>query len=474
MSLQKSASEPGLRAAGSGSLRAAGAGMLGAMPSTTLYDQMKGKGLFKEHFGQVRPAGRSITVPLADSSERDLQPEIYYPLPQTPIGERKYRRISHEPGEITVHHGLKDQRLPGEDFRFGIRGIKGCTAADTLKAGSLFGVAEYKNSCAEAIYESNKKEPIGKPYIRGHELQMLPEGFGLHSGVPQDAKKVIFPIDQEPTTEEARQMYKKTHNNYQPGERIDRRYNWPQERNDKTFRFGLGEARPADGAGMALVLNGDVEDDGNVKKTRLVQRTCEDYRHVQHPKLFEKVHPKQGAGGPPVHKDHAYGIKSGVSDYTAGSCIKGYYSLPEQLPDNDLGRCTKPGRRNMTTETRAFGLPSVRTDVPAPPVAVRSIADPVSYGDEPGAAALLGPQRFDDRGVPDREFLIRRSKEDLRELVQNSKLEGMDFDDLWEKALDLFDDDMPLVSLDALLYLQSSHIEERVGTQLSGLVQKAK
>lgn len=28
--------------------------------------------------------------------------------------------------------------------------------------------------------------------------------------------------------------------------------------------------------------------------------------------------------------------------------------------------------------------------------------------------ALLNPQRFDDRGVPDRDFLIRRPKENLR------------------------------------------------------------
>jgi len=471
MSLSRSSSDPGIRAGtSSGSLRNAGADLVGAMSTTNLYDQMKTKGLFKEHFQQIRPAGRSITVPLADTAERDIKPEVYYPLPQTPVGERKFRRISHEPGEITVHHGLKDQKLCGEEFRYGVRGIKGSSVPDALKAGQLFGVAEYRNSVAESIYESNKKEPLGKPYIRGHELKMLPEGFGNHSGVPMDAKKVIFPIDQEPTSEEARQLYRKTHNNFHPGERIDRQYNWPEESKDKTFRFGLGEARPADGAGMALALNTDVEDDGTCRRTRLVQRTCEDYRQVQHPKLFQKVHPKQGPNGPPLPKDHAFGIQSGVSDYTARSCIKGYYSLEEQLPDNDLGRCTKPGRRNLTSETRPFGLPSVRTDIPAPPVARRSIADPVNYGDDPSAAVLLGPQRFDERGVPDREFLIRRPKEELRSVVENARLEGVAFDDLWDKAMDLFDDDLPLVSLDALLYLQSSVIEERVSQQLSGLV----
>mmetsp|Transcript_460 Transcript_460/g.1162 ORF Transcript_460/g.1162 Transcript_460/m.1162 type:complete len:467 (-) Transcript_460:83-1483(-) len=464
MSLSKSASDPGLRASGSGSLRSAGAGLMGAS-TTNLYDKMRSEGQFRESFQQIRPAGRSITVPLADSAERDVQPEMYYPLPATPARERRYRRISHEPGEITVHHGLKEQKLPGEEFRYGKRGIKGLTAGETLKAGQLLGVAEYRNSCAESIYESNKKEPLGKPHIRGHDVKMLPEGFGNPSGVPVDIKKVVSPIDQEALSEDARLQYRKTHNNFLPGERISRRYNWPDETREKTFRFGSGEPCPPEGAGMALVLNGDVEDDGVCRKTRLVQKNYEDYRNWQHPKLAQKVYPKQGS--PPLATDHQYGVKSGKSDYTAESCIKGYYSLQEQLPDQDLGRCTKPGRRNVTVESRAFGVPSVRTDIPARPPAGRSIADPQAYGDECGAAALLAPQRFDDRGVPDREFLIRRPKEELRLLVENTNVEGVDFDSLWDEAVMLFDDGLPLVSLDAMLYLHSGVIEQRVGDSLA-------
>merc|ERR1740121_2685558 len=82
---------------------------MGANLSTSLYLKMKSEGKFREGFGTVAPAGRSITVPLADSSERDIQPEQYFPLPPTPARERRYRRLSHGPGEITVHYGLKDQ-----------------------------------------------------------------------------------------------------------------------------------------------------------------------------------------------------------------------------------------------------------------------------------------------------------------------------------------------------------------------------
>mmetsp|Transcript_128483 Transcript_128483/g.256665 ORF Transcript_128483/g.256665 Transcript_128483/m.256665 type:complete len:476 (+) Transcript_128483:101-1528(+) len=465
MALSKSASDPGLRS--SGSLRVAGTGSLLGNATTNLYDSMKAQGLVREHFASIRPSGRSIVLPTADSAGRNLQPEIHYPLPETPIGERRFRRTSHNPGEITVHHGLKEQRLPGEGFRYGKRGIQGATAEGCLKAGQLLGVAEYRNRVAEAVYESNKREPLGRPVNRGHEIKMRPEGFGIPSAKPQGAKVAIFPVDQGQTTEEARCQYRTTHGNYQPGERIERNYSMPAVTKDDAFRFGAVEPRPANGAGVALALNTSVEDDGTCRKTRLVQRTAEDYRQVQHPKHFQKSHAKQGPSGPPMPGDHQYGIKSGVNDYTAESCIKGYYSLEEQLPDQDLGRSTKPGRRNVTTETRAFGVPSVRSDILAPTDARRSLADAQSYGDEPSAAALLCPQRFESQGVPDREFLVRRPKDELRELLEHSKLEGVDFEDLWDRGLQLFDDGLPLVSLDALLYLQSGIIEERVGRAIS-------
>merc|ERR1712032_637848 len=154
---------------------------------------------------------------------------------------------------------------------------------------------------------------------------------------------------------------------------------------------------------------------------------------------------------------------------TAGHCIKGDYSLPEQLPDQDLGLCTKPGRRNVTTETRAFGTPSVRTDIPVPPPHRKSIADTVSYGDDCGAAALLNPQRFDDRGVPDKEFLIRRPREELEDLILSGGhlLGDADFDDLWNEAVALFDDGEDLISLDAILYVHTHQIDAEVSRKLT-------
>jgi len=441
-----------------------------ASMTTNLYDKMKKEGTLREYpiaANHVRPAGKSIVVPLADNAMRDVQPDVYFPAPPTPVRERRYRKMSHGPGEITVHYGLKDQKLPGEEFRYGIRGVKGSSTAAAMKAGQLIGVAEYKNSVAERVYESNKREPLGRPHVRGHDVRMLPQGHGNPSGEPCDAKIVIFPVDQLPDTEEVRAQYRKSHNTFLPGERIDRLYDMPGETSGENFRFGKSENSLVEGAGAKIALSTDLEDDGSFKRTRFVQRVCEDFRNVQNTKVMHKVHPKQGKSGPPLHPSHRYGIGSTTSDYTARSCILGYYDIEDQLPDQDLGCCTKPGRRNVTAQSRAFGIPSVRTDIAAPPPGSRSIADPVSYGDECGCAALLNPQRFDNKGVSDGEFLIRRPKAELQSLVHGVEYDmAEDFDDVWDEAVKLFDDGLPLVSLDALLFIHMKGIDHQVSRRI--------
>jgi hypothetical protein len=90
-----------------------------------------------------------------------------------------------------------------------------------------------------------------------------------------------------------------------------------------------------------------------------------------------------------------------------------------------------------------------------------------NYGDECGAAALLGPQRFDNKGVPDSDFLIRRTHEELRSIIESCPYDmAEDFDELFEEAVNLFDDGVPLVSLDAILYLHNQQIDTQVSRRL--------
>eukprot|EP00746_Dinoflagellata_sp_MGD_P162671 gnl/MRDRNA2_/MRDRNA2_90329_c0_seq1.p1 gnl/MRDRNA2_/MRDRNA2_90329_c0~~gnl/MRDRNA2_/MRDRNA2_90329_c0_seq1.p1 ORF type:complete len:513 (+),score=78.21 gnl/MRDRNA2_/MRDRNA2_90329_c0_seq1:64-1602(+) len=471
-----SATKPTLARSNSGTsatLKAAGAGLTGVKESDnkpqSSYERMKEKNLFRDYTSQIYPAGKSTMIYL-DTAERDVQPDIYFPAPPTPTNERKFRK-NLTAGDVCVHFGLKGQKLPDQTFRYGVRSSKGETTKQAFEAGQKFGIAAYRHERGEAVYESTKKEPLGKTYDRGHNVPLPEKGFGVPSAEAEDGKEVIFPRGVKPEEEYIRQRYVKTHGNFAPGEMFTREYNWPEESRGEHFRFGVKQTSGNDqgGEGAKMALSPNLEDDGSYPKTRFIQRTSEDYRSVVHPKLARTRNYQQGQL--PVKPGHTFGIKSMSSEVTARSCILGYYSLNEQLPDQDLGRCIKPGRRNVTSEMRAFGTPSVRADIPALPVEKRSLADCQNYGDEVGAPALLNPQRFDSQGVADREYLLRRPKEEIQSLLQNSgyRFSNEDFDEIWNTAVNLFEDSIPKASLDSFMFVYSDWINEHVKTSLKAL-----
>jgi hypothetical protein len=49
---------------------------------------------------------------------------------------------------------------------------------------------------------------------------------------------------------------------------------------------------------------------------------------------------------------------------SAAEIMRGSYTPEQLLPDKDLEKSITPGFRNINTETRAFGCPSIRTDLP--------------------------------------------------------------------------------------------------------------
>ena len=96
----------------------------------------------------------------------------------------------------------------------------------------------------------------------------------------------------------------------------------------------------------------------------------------------------------------------GEDSWNAAKCLQGEPSERELQPDRDLGRCVKPGSRNMVRrpedENRAFGCPTIRTDIPFKER--RSVADYNNYGDEPEAVDLLFPSTFTEMGITEYDF----------------------------------------------------------------------
>lgn len=92
-----------------------------------------------------------------------------------------------------------------------------------------------------------------------------------------------------------------------------------------------------------------------------------------------------------VLMQHVYGkeaAKRGPNEWDARACVEGEYSWVEQQPDSDLGKSITPGFRNAVAEGRAFGIPSIRSDIE--PYAQRSVADTQNYGDDSSARQVVG------------------------------------------------------------------------------------
>ena len=94
---------------------------------------------------------------------------------------------------------------------------------------TLDAYAEQRLEKRESIYESRRREPLGKPYSRGHVLPAQTKepkfSFGVTSRSSESAKNLIYPL---PTVDESAftDQYIRSHGSWRPGEQKDRKYAW--------------------------------------------------------------------------------------------------------------------------------------------------------------------------------------------------------------------------------------------------------
>jgi hypothetical protein len=282
----------------------------------------------------------------------------------------------------------------------------------------------------------------------------LDSGFGKPTPRDRPAKESIFPRDGDPDTAEITALYRKTHSSYLPGEMVDRSYKWPESiAADEHFRFGLTEIpEPGTrGKGVKNALSGSGHPNSySGGPTRIVKMTSEHYRQVCDDPLGANKNLMQA--NQPVPPGHTYGVSSGTDTVSAGQLIQGYYAEDEQMPDDDLGRCTVVGRRNHVTE-RHLGVPTIRSDMEAHPPERRSITCSTNFGDDLSAYGLICPNKFQFRGVSDKDFQVRRSRGEMQRLFEGAgrKIAAEDFDMLFDTALELIGDGQELVSLELLM-----------------------
>jgi len=272
----------------------------------------------------------------------------------------------------------------------------------------------------EAVYQSVKHEPLGKSFSRGHKLpaKCSASGFLYGKGSKSEgkkgdsdiaglaAKRLLYPSTNEPE-EQFHEQYIRSHGSFGPGEQRVRGYGAHVK---PGHRFGVG-------VGSKIALNGASHGVAGAMKSapleehRITSKRVEDFKS-----MAAHLGRAQNLGhGHRLRLDHthAYGKKSlrTGEDWDAKACMQGSYERDEQGPDPDLGTTHTPGFRNQTTLTRAFGVPTVRSDLVA--YGRKSIADNQNYGDDVNAEFLLYPGPFSAMGVEDDDFSKARGFPEL-------------------------------------------------------------
>lgn len=174
----------------------------------------------------------------------------------------------------------------------------------------------------------------------------------------------------------------------------------------RSTRFGsVDKTRLADGEGVHKCLR--PTDDEELVVPRVVPKRVEEFKDTA-PALGRARNLLQEGRDAPA--DRPFGIATtGEGEWTAADCLGGEYTADQQCPDRDLGKSTRPGWRNVASDQRAFGVPTIRRDIPTK--TKKSVADHQNYGDDASAAELINPSRFAAFGVYDDEFVVSRDAE---------------------------------------------------------------
>ncbi|XP_039662504.1 EF-hand domain-containing family member B isoform X5 [Perca fluviatilis] len=121
-----------------------------------------------------------------------------------------------------------------------------------------------------------------------------------------------------------------------------------------------------------------------------------------------------------------------------GSSLKTVRTLrrPRAAPDHFITSSTLIGSVSdpSTSSSRAYGIPSVRSDLPAP--RIKRVSDHNNYGDTSTAADLLHPSVHALRGVHEEHFFCPRTKKEIAEIFRNVGVNVCQetFDEAWKLA----------------------------------------
>lgn len=371
----------------------------------------------KDAAPQLRPAGISSIKAAGIFDEPEVRAT-------TPDNIRPFRKSAMTTvGRTVHHHGTRNNQPIDENTRFGRKGIYDHTAEDCLRPKVLDKMGALAAEHAEKRYLS-AKEPLGKvpdPSIPIPD-HMNRRGYGVQTLSSESAKNVIYSCGDR----EAPELHP-------AGAQRDRKYDWASAGVDPTRqRFGAHSVKSAETTKDLIsppvttttMLPKIVRDHHTLTQPQLGRSKCLGLGTLvagspEHPnairmaesKAKNQVDVKALLSGHGCVNDEEYEQTLGKS-YTKSRTLR-------KLRDDDKARTFGTSNGSTGPNDRAFGVPTVRDDLPKP--LFRKVTNSNNYGDDVGAQALLFPNRYIAKGIDEYYFTSRKTLEGIKDAADKCK-----------------------------------------------------
>jgi len=262
---------------------------------------------------KLKPAGVE-TKYLGDSTAKCIQPLELAPV--TPDTLKRFRQsYKHQTGKTITHYGKVNDPEPPKII-FGKKLPESDHVKNIFKTEAQADVKDFMHTLKEAQYASQQRAPLGRSVDRSYKWPEEIKTYKNHLfGVPivqsESAKGVIYDHPGLHDDERIRQLYVKSHSQWEAGEQIKRGYKWPVS--PAKHVFGLSGNKIVGEAKMCLQpeIAGDI-----YPKTVLLKKNAEDFRDFAYNSLGSSKN--FGQTNSYVGPNHTYGFKRKVEPVDAG------------------------------------------------------------------------------------------------------------------------------------------------------------
>ncbi|XP_078284009.1 EF-hand domain-containing family member B [Rhinoraja longicauda] len=247
------------------------------------------------------------------------------PRPITPPTVKKFFNCRNpKPGAATIFYGKANDPDVASLLQHGVSSKFSHTVASLINPPIRTRVAHLFSDKITAAYPSHQRAPLGKSH---DQAPGLPDGLDIYNttfgkrvikditvGELVNPPKTRLQINEE--SQSGHSLYRVTHNDYNVGEKVDRKYDW--SRISKDSAFGLETPCFNDGRMTAKSLRWLTEMQLQ-KSAKIVSKQIDDYREKTYRQLGKVLDPIADTLNVPP--DHTFGVLLHPDEYGVGDLI---------------------------------------------------------------------------------------------------------------------------------------------------------